>query len=124
MQALSILIIDDETDILEICKDAFEFEGHFVNTFEDAELALKEIQSKEYDIIISDEKMPKVSGTQVFKIIKESMEQVPSFFLSTGDFTVDSEKLVDEGMSGVLIKPYDIELLVEFVLEKSKRQAS
>ncbi len=125
MSSLRILIVDDEYDILEICKDAFGYEGHDVVTMLDPEKALKEIKSRDFDVVISDEKMPTLTGTELFYLMRKILpkDRFPSFFLSTGDFGIDIKHLKEEGMTDILIKPYDIDMLVDFVLQRTQKVA-
>lgn len=65
-----ILIVDDETDILEILQDLLEEEGYNVTTFENPNQAIEHLKTNKYDLIISDIKMPGMSGVEFLEVIK------------------------------------------------------
>ena len=118
MDKYRLLIVDDEEDIVEISKDAFDEAGHLVLTSTCPLKALSILESDpSFDIIISDARMPELDGIEFFYKVKELFgNQPPYFFLSTGDYTIDKELLKKYGMTDVIIKPYDIDRLVDFVI--------
>lgn len=67
---LSILIVDDEPDILKIFKKSIEMSGHSSYGFVNPSAALEHFRQnpKAYDVIISDIRMPKLSG---FELVRE-----------------------------------------------------
>jgi len=80
----SVLYVDDEAELLEICKLFLELEGQFsVDTLTSAEEALTLIQSKNYDAIISDYQMPEMDGIAFLKQVRGSGNTIP-FILFTG----------------------------------------
>ena len=67
--AARILVVDDERVIREILAEFLTLEGFSVNTVEDGEKALTELRTRPYDLVISDLKMPRVSGLQLLEKI-------------------------------------------------------
>lgn len=118
MNKYRILIVDDEEDILEICTDAFADLGHEVET-SDCPLKAVDLLSHDqsFDLIISDSKMPGLSGQQFFLKVKEIFHgRYPYFFLSTGDLSLNYKQLKEDGITDVIMKPYDVDDLVAFVV--------
>lgn len=76
---VKILIADDEKPIRDSLKMVLEDEGYSTETAADGEEALQKIQKENYDIVITDIKMPKLDGMQV---LEEASKISPeSFFL-------------------------------------------
>ena len=67
-----ILVIDDEKAIRRSIKEILEFEKHQVEEAEDGLAGLNMALKNNYDIVLSDIKMPKVDGTELLKKIIES----------------------------------------------------
>lgn len=69
---LSILIVDDEPDILKIFKKSIEMSGHSSYGFVNPSAALEHFRQnpKAYDVIISDIRMPKLSGFELAREIR------------------------------------------------------
>jgi len=66
----NILIIDDEYGILKVLKLILTRKGKNVDTAVNGEEGLKKIQKNSYDLILTDIKMPKISGKEVLAEVK------------------------------------------------------
>lgn len=66
-----ILLVDDEIELLEGLKRHFEVEGLKVETCSSAESALKLVQEKNFNIIMTDIKMPGMDGVELLRAIKD-----------------------------------------------------
>lgn len=62
-----LLIVDDEKSICQMLEIAFRKEGHAVETVSGGELAKKKIESQAFDLIISDIRMPDVTGIELLE---------------------------------------------------------
>lgn len=81
---ISILYVDDEPGLLELCRIFLEQTGEFrVDTVESEEEALAELDKKQYDAIISDYLMPVMDGISLLKSIRQRHGDIP-FILFTG----------------------------------------
>jgi len=80
----TILILDDEFDIMSIFTLALEQQGYHVIGFTEPLLALDHFQknSDRYGLVISDLRMPVMNGYQFVKKVKEIKPQVKVFFIS------------------------------------------
>jgi len=79
-----ILIVDDEFDVVTILRQWLEKQGFHVFGFTDPSLALEHfrINSKQYSLVISDLRMPEISGYEFIKRVKEIKPEVKVFFLT------------------------------------------
>ena len=66
-----ILVVDDERVIREILSDFLSVEGYLVRTVEDGAEALKELQRRSYNMVISDLKMPNMGGLELLKVVSD-----------------------------------------------------
>ncbi|HEY4613549.1 MAG TPA: sigma-54 dependent transcriptional regulator [Bacteroidota bacterium] len=69
--AISILAVDDEESFLEIVSTLLQQEEYAVETASDGVAAINKLQTKAYDLVLLDMKMPRVDGMEVFKFIKD-----------------------------------------------------
>ncbi len=102
----TLLIIDDEEDVSEIFADFVEdyFSIQIVNN---PVLALEKIELEKFDLIVSDYKMPRVTGLQILFKVKEFQASTPVFIM-TG-MAEDEEEIVhlkEKGVWGILAKPF------------------
>ncbi len=65
-----ILIIDDDSDILEVFKLGLERDGFMVDAFRDPVLALSNYEAGSYDLLLLDVKMPGLNGLELFERIR------------------------------------------------------
>jgi two-component system response regulator PilR (NtrC family) len=82
-----LLVVDDEKSICELLEITFRKEGHKVETAANADAARRRIQSRIFDIVISDLRMPGESGLELLRYVKEVSPA--SFFVvitAVGDY--------------------------------------
>lgn len=120
-----ILIVDDEPDILSFLHTALGSQGNRVSDASGGREALKLYQSKAFDLVITDIKMPEMDGLEMIKRMKLHNSDA-EFIVLTGYGTVDFavQALRNEGAFDFLHKPLtDIDelfIVVEQALEKLK----
>lgn len=118
-----ILVIDDEKAIRRSIKEILEFEKHTVEEAEDGQMGLNMALKGNYDIILSDIKMPKLDGTELLQKLIES--QISSaIIMMSGHGTIETAvDAVKNGAYDYLAKPIDLNRLLVSVrnaLEKSE----
>lgn len=114
---ISILIIDDEEDLAELCAEAFESEGltnvSFVTTPGEA---LKRISEQFYHVILSDATMPEISGYDIFTKTKNCYKgNNYLFYFITGSVSIEKKEVLELGATGLIAKPFDLDEMVELV---------
>jgi DNA-binding NarL/FixJ family response regulator len=105
MENKSILIVDDEASIRVSLEDIFKKNNYEVETTNSASTALEKLANHKYDLVLTDIKMGKVSGTKLLKDIKEKYSHVV-VVLMTGYASIDSAiKALRLGASDYIVKP-------------------
>lgn len=66
-----IMVIDDEKIVGDMAKLSLEQEGYQVETFLNAEPALKRLQEEKFDVVVTDYKMKGIDGMEVLKTVKD-----------------------------------------------------
>ena len=109
MAEYTILIVDDEPDLLEMYQEFLEMEGHKVYAAPSAIIGMEIFTNNPaIQIIISDSHMPGMSGIDFLKKINE-LPQKPLFYLATGDLDQTNEFIQSLGGTGMIGKPFDLE---------------
>jgi DNA-binding NtrC family response regulator len=106
-----ILLIDDETDFLDVMQERLAIHGVDADTSESAEEALKKIETQIYDAVILDLKMPGMDGIEALKRIRDRHPELQVILL-TGHASV--EKCIEAMKSGAMdfiLKPADLKIL-------------
>ena len=109
---LSILLVDDHPDSLDLLARLLRRCGHDVETATSVEAATRAVAGKRFDLLVSDLGLPDGSGTQVMRLVREA-HGTPGIAL-TG---YGEERLVQEceeaGFAERLLKPVVFKKLVE-----------
>lgn len=117
-----ILVVDDERVIREILAEFLTLEGFSVHTVEDGEKALTELRLRPYDLLITDLKMPRLSGLQLLEKIEAERLGVLTV-LMTGFGTVETAiEAMKKGAYDYLLKPFKVEEVIHVVQRALYRQ--
>ena len=114
----TVLIVDDEKDILETLEYIFESENFRVITASSAEKALDVINKYRVHAVISDVLLPGISGFDLMIKVKQKDKNLPVILITgyEGEENV-SEKAETTGADGYYKKPFDNRLLVNRLRE-------
>jgi len=105
----TILVVDDETDILELLKYNLEKDGYRVLTARDGKEALKCVKQLP-DLVVLDVMMPELDGWEVCKAIRKDREtaKTPIIFLTARDSEVDEVVGLELGAVDYITKPVKV----------------
>jgi len=107
----NVLVVDDDNHMRIALKESLVRAGYNVSLVEDGKQALSEIDRRMFDLVITDVKMPHVSGIDLLKHIKESSPFMP-VILITGYGTIqDAVKVIKEGAYDYIQKPFNTDTL-------------
>ncbi|HEX4403520.1 MAG TPA: HD domain-containing phosphohydrolase [Polyangia bacterium] len=117
-----ILVVDDEKVIREILADFLNMEGYVVHTVEDGVEAMKELHRRSYNLVISDLKMPNMSGLELIQQI--TAESLPVLtVIMTGFGTVETAiEAMKRGAYDYILKPFKVEEVMHIVQRGLERQ--
>ncbi len=112
-----ILIVDDEKYILDFFIEIFKMFPIQVDTAEDGLAAMEKVMHNEYDLVITDFKMPNMSGRELFQQIKAKRPQLAKrIIFITGDTVSAETRLFFEHNNNLyLAKPFKIEEVKEVI---------
>uniref|UniRef100_A0A7V2ZLL3 Response regulator transcription factor n=1 Tax=Ignavibacterium album TaxID=591197 RepID=A0A7V2ZLL3_9BACT len=118
-----ILIVEDEPNMRLGLKDNLEFEGFEVEVAEDGEIGLNKILNNNYDLVIMDVMMPKMSGFDVCKNVRKAGLSTPIILLTAKGEEIDKVLGLELGADDYVTKPFSLrELLarVKAILRRSE----
>lgn len=108
---LTVLIVDDEPDILELMEEEFRYCGYKTLTAVCGNDAIKALDEKHVDIVVSDYKMPNGNGMAVLTYVNK-MQDAPIFFFVSGQADVSVEDAIRAGAKKIFAKPFDLDDLI------------
>ncbi len=121
----TLLLIDDDPNLILLVKDYLEFRGYQVITAENGREALDILANSSPDMIICDVMMPEMDGYALVEHVRANPETewIPVLFLSAKGQSQDRVKGLNTGADVYMVKPFEPEELVAQV-ESSLKQAS
>ncbi len=110
-----LLIIDDESELREVLSAILEDSASEICQATDGLDGINQLKSHQFDAVLSDEKMPKKSGLEVLKWMRENNLRTP-FIINTGygqkDVVQEAQRL---GVYAFINKPWDERSLIKTV---------
>ena len=119
---ITICLVEDEQSLIEMIQFNLELDGYDVFAIRDGGLAKEHFELKiDYDLFILDVMLPRISGLDLCKIIREK-SQAPILFLSAKGTTQDRIEGLKIGANDYLPKPFDLEELILKVKILTKKE--
>jgi DNA-binding response OmpR family regulator len=121
----SILVVEDDAAMSVALRDGFEFERYSVDMATDGEQGMKMASRSRYDVIILDVMLPKKSGLDICKELREKGNNTPVIMLTARGQEIDKIVGLKLGADDYVTKPFSfIELLarVEAVMRRAQRK--
>ena len=112
-----VLFVDDDESMRMVGKEMLIHRGFKVDTAADGEEGRELFESNinDYDIIVIDEFMPKLNGSELAKIIHAKSPEIP-VILSTGEVeNIEQAVIAQKGISGFIMKPWTYSELIEII---------
>jgi len=110
-----ILVVDDEFAIRLMIAQVLHRRGYQVDTAEDGETGWEALQSKSYDLLITDNNMPKVTGVELVKRLRSEDFALPVILVSGAMPTQELNRHPWLQVTATLLKPFSGDELLEIV---------
>jgi DNA-binding response OmpR family regulator len=119
---MRLLVVEDEMRMLELLQRGLTEEGHTVFCAVDGNQALLKVREQEFDVVILDVMLPKMSGFELAVRMRTEKNSTPVLMLTAKDSIPDIERGLDLGADDYMTKPFSFhELLLR--LRAVKRRA-
>src|SRR5438105_7349741 len=113
-----LLVVDDERSMRELLSIVLRREGYDVTLAENGRTAIDALERGRYDLLISDIKMPDMSGVDVLRAAKRIDQDILGIMITAFASTESAVEAMRLGACDYLSKPFDIDLLKMKVREK------
>lgn len=121
-----VLLIDDDFLVLKSLASALKKEGYLVDAISDSAEVVQKVRGKEYDLIISDIRMPGMDGLELLSEVRKTQvslkrKKIPEILI-TGYASDDLEKRAkQQNISAYLYKPFNLNDFLSCVRSKLKQ---
>ena len=108
---MRLLLVEDDKALGEGLRLGLRQEGYTVDWLEDGASALHALLSEDFDLLVLDLGLPRMSGLQVLRELRRSGSALPVLILTARDATEDRIAGLDAGADDYLVKPFDLDEL-------------
>jgi two-component system, OmpR family, phosphate regulon response regulator PhoB len=125
-QQPSLLIVEDEQDLLEVLRFSLSREGFSVRTAENGEDAIRLVRDQRPDLIVLDLMLPTIDGLAVCRAIRstEKTRDIPIVMLTARGEEPDIVKGLEAGADDYVTKPFSPKVLIARIHAVLRRSAS
>ncbi|HOI23347.1 MAG: sigma-54 dependent transcriptional regulator [Spirochaetia bacterium] len=109
----TILIVDDEKNIRDGLAEAFALEGYATLTAQDGQEAQNILDDHYVDLVVTDLKMPKVSGMELLQFIKRRWQNIPVIIITAHGDISEAVAAMQYGALEFITKPLDLDHLLK-----------
>jgi DNA-binding response OmpR family regulator len=125
-QVLTVLVVDDEPQMLDIVCFALETQGFTTRTAKDAERAWRLFNEHQFDLLVLDVMLPHASGTTLCRRIRE-VSEVPIIMLTARGESADRVQGLESGADDYVTKPFhprELALRAEAIVRRTQPRAA
>lgn len=108
---MRLLLVEDDPLIGDGVRTGLTQEGYAVDWFKDGRLAEQALRTENYDLMILDLGLPKISGLEILKGLRSKENDLPVLILTAKDAVADRVTGLDYGADDYLVKPFALDEL-------------
>lgn len=120
--AMRILVVEDESDLLGSLLQALREEGYAADAAPDGEEGLYKAESNDYDAVVLDIMLPRIDGWELLRRLRKT-KKTPVLLLTARDGVRDRVRGLDTGADDYLVKPFDVAELLARLRALIRRSA-
>jgi len=117
MRSARILVIDDEEAVREVLSRMLMTKGHQVETASDGDEGIELFKKQPFDLVFTDLGMPKLSGWEVGKALKELNPKIPVVMITGWGMELNREKMNQNGIDLMISKPFNFDQVTQLIFE-------
>jgi CheY-like chemotaxis protein len=121
---LNILVVDDDHEVAAVLVDILGLDGHDVDVAPNGLAALERLRTGAYDLIVSDLRMPELTGGELYRRLEDAGDpRVRRFVFITGDVLApEASDFLERTGAPSLAKPFVIDD-VQDVIRRARERA-
>jgi len=121
---ISVLVVDDEPVLRELVAFILIDKGFQVLEAESGDAAFQLICKNDFDVVVSDVRMPNGNGVELLTRISQMTKRKPMVFLVSGYSEISLEEARKLGARDLLNKPVDYDKLCQAIISSARNQNS
>ena len=122
MEPFRVLIVDDEEELVLTLAERLTIRGFQVETATTGEDALRRVADNGFNVAVLDVKMPGIDGLELTTEMKQRYPDLPIILFTGHGSDADAKRGMEEGAFDYIIKPVDIEELIQKIEHAADRK--
>ena len=118
----SILVVDDDATVRKSLASILSKEGYSVETVANGKQATRIAGKSRFGVALIDIRLPDVEGTELLHKLKEKQPHMVMIVITGFPTLKNAMETVNEGADGYILKPFDVEKLLEIIKKHLKRE--
>ena len=110
-----ILVAEDNEKLRKILVETLSSLDYFSYGVESGDQALDKLKNEDFDLLITDVKMPRMDGISLLKELKKTGKKIPVVMITAYPQVYSAQKALQEGADGYLSKPFRVEKIDELM---------
>ena len=110
-----VLVVEDQEDARFMLRESLEHADYTVGTAGDGLQAIKEMEHRHFDVVITDYQMPRMNGLELLRLSKVLWPDTPVVMVTGDSSDVIAEVAMREGAYALVHKPYERTLLLQIL---------
>lgn len=117
-----ILVVDDDESIREVLKAILEDEGYTVESVDTAKKAIQKTKRKIYNLALIDVRLPDMEGIELLTKMSDTTPKMRKVIITGYPTLQNAVEAVNKGADVYIVKPFDMEKVLETIKEQLKKQ--
>jgi DNA-binding NtrC family response regulator len=122
VEAARILIVDDDENIRKVLKAILTDEGYAVESVGTANEGIVKTEKSYYNLALIDVRLPDMEGVELLSKMRETKPKMRKIIITGYPTLQNAVSAVNEGADAYVIKPFDVEKILETIREQLKKQ--
>lgn len=116
--------MDDDADVRKSLSMILSNEGYSVEAVENGKQATKIIEKLRFDVALIDIKLPDMEGTELLQRLKKDQPHMVKIIITGFPTLENAMETVNEGADGYILKPFDVQKLLEMIRKHLKKETA
>jgi DNA-binding NtrC family response regulator len=118
-----ILVIDDDENIRKVLQTILEDEGYIIDTAETAKIGIEKSQKGFYNLALIDVRLPDMEGIELLSKLRETKPKMRKIIVTGYPTLQNAVAAVNKGADAYVMKPFDVEKILQTIKEQLQTQA-
>lgn len=115
MSTANVMVVEDDNDLREALNETLTLAGYRVATAGDGQEALRQLDERQFDLVVSDIQMPHMDGHTLLKKLKGQQPELPVMLMTAYGSIQQAVDAMRDGAVDYMVKPFEAEVLVNMV---------